>query len=482
MPTPTSLRVHLTLLCSLGLAACPSSPDPVAAVDDDDTVEDDSTPLPEEFPRLGSVATTHLAVGQFSPQLLLGFTSRQLSSDVDFDGDGVRDLVVAGSSSKMVLGLTAATLASGGERHLGTVASFIVETRSNVEQIAWLDPSSSDPMLAISEPWSEGGGTLHLIPASSLQGAVQATDHPLIRGDEEECNEFGVGLQAIDDLLLVSKRSGRCSLGDTHHAGLLVYGPETWTQLPPETSWQAADAWAESRFEDAVVADGSLWLSHRNSSTLFRTTWEPDAVGEFPAPPTPNRSFQGPEEGAIGESLQAVELDGRPGLEIVVGDPVGSSTDLPAGLDQQGRAYIIPGDVAQEPFATGPGLVPLDEVAWSLTSSDRAGRFHGRSVASIDIDCDGRLDLVTSARSEPAVRIWLADTLDALVANPPPASTSSFDLAYSLRARGDERYGVTVHNLHDVDQDGCDDLLVASTGDLDEMWVLRGAPREQGRE
>ena len=412
----------------------------------------------------------------------LGRSPQAMSSEVDFDGDGRRDLVIGlEATAGSVLGWSAETLARAGSFSLSGMASFQIDGLGQFGwQLAWTTDEQGEPVLVVTAPaygsFGGGAGAVFFFSVSELVGDVDIEEFPRIVGDPELCTSFGGGFAVVDGGVLVSGARGGCEIAGTGSSTQL-YRAETWQALVDEQTWAIADATSRIRLDYAVATDDWLWVSEHDGNLVYRYPLAAGAEGIELPPDTGFLGLVAAAEVSLGHDIEAIELDGNPGEEILLGGHLGVTTDdLPVALDEQGSVYIVPGEWASTAPPWGQPT-PIEEVAWSLTSADRAGWVHGFSAAVLDFDCDGRRDIVTTARSEPAVRVWLADTLDALMATPPPASTSQFDLGYSIEDRGDEQFTVVAHNAHDVNGDGCDDLVILGSNSPEEMWVLRGAPR-----
>ncbi|MBN1334373.1 MAG: FG-GAP repeat protein [Deltaproteobacteria bacterium] len=131
--------------------------------------------------------------------------------------------------------------------------------------------------------------------------------------------------------------------------------------------------------------------------------------------------------------------DGVP--DVAIGAPF--ADDLEAGLEGAGAVYVVDGQDL--------GQGDLEEVSAWIVRGTTAEAYLGWSVATGDVDGDGRADLAAGApgteRGRGSVEVHLAEG----AADP---------VGFRGEATGD-RFGSAV-GIADLDGDGCDDLLVGA--------------------
>jgi len=167
-----------------------------------------------------------------------------------------------------------------------------------------------------------------------------------------------------------------------------------------------------------------------------------------------------------GGALLVADLDGQPGMELVIGEPFAGSSG-----NHWGRASLV-----RNPLGDGP----IAEIAYAQIEEAGEARAFGEAATAGDFDGDGAVDLALTAIEEnisgpePHGSVWLF--LDA----------GGLSGAVSLgtadgHVMGDPTggyLGMDILQLPDSDGDGADDFLVLQPDFLDvpgTIWLLSGA-------
>ncbi len=168
------------------------------------------------------------------------------------------------------------------------------------------------------------------------------------------------------------------------------------------------------------------------------------------------RGAQSPSLGyGLGSAVHAVDLDGDGVDDFVIGDPNATS----GANNQAGEVYVFFGDRLRGRQSIDLGSMTADIVLRGAT----AGARFGRSLASGDVDADGRRDLIVGAPflGRPGITDAGAVYVFRGRASWPSSLTSA---AADLTVLGGKfgRLGMAVA-AGDVNNDGRDDLLIGAS-------------------
>jgi hypothetical protein len=167
-----------------------------------------------------------------------------------------------------------------------------------------------------------------------------------------------------------------------------------------------------------------------------------------------------------GGVLLIADLDGQPGMELVIGEPFAGSSN-----DHWGRASLV-----RDPW----GDKAIAEIAYAQIEEPEEARAFGEAATTGDFDGDGEVDIALTAIEEnivgpePHGSVWLFLGAGDL------SGTVSLDTADG-HVMGDPTggyLGMDILRLPDSDGDGADDLLVLQPDFLDTpgtIWLLSGA-------
>jgi FG-GAP repeat/Thrombospondin type 3 repeat len=171
--------------------------------------------------------------------------------------------------------------------------------------------------------------------------------------------------------------------------------------------------------------------------------------------------------------------------EVVTISALGSAVATAGDVNGDGFSDVIVGVGSHSNGQTGEGMAsvyrgsanpPQTATGWNFAPSNAARA--GNSIATADVNCDGRADIIIGAPGfdnglTDQGAVFVFNTPQSVLFSAPPPTTANASRSYFGNATS-AQLGQSVASAGDVDNDGCEDVVAGAPG-ISHAYLFRGS-------